>query len=1454
MVLVLEPYLSARLGGDVQIEQARYEGDGEFVIQNLRLHTTDEQGPAGLVANIAETKFKIDSAQLRRFHFRMSEVKLDQVLLRVSEDAQNPGIFNFMSLTPHWPGDDQRYPTLPPRVQIRHALLEVGIHDENGYIEQGRRQVAGELYPIPDRHGWFNVELGETDERGIGLGEDGFHLTGRWNVLTHEFDARVDRINLDEQAYEMCPDAIRNWWHRMDFEGQVAEIFIKRHEDQLFTLDFNIENVALNLPIETGVLWGRYRAGYIESEDVLPRMFVTKGIIRLRGDQLTLEELEGELRTSDPDSDVMPLPYSVQLTVPSLPKLDWEHKKQWMEQVLGMVPFEIVFQLDNFRLHPQDEDATPAVELPLVVAQIMERFHITDWNLSTYIEVTRTLPYLNAQGLLVAAPIHTEGRASVNQAVGLYDKFAYPLHNVNAELQFDDERVSIIYLSGRGPTPATPLTSECDYSPPINHPSADSEITPASVRLSGNIISPGKAAEVSIHLTANNVPLDSALYDALSPDLQGIYDTLLCQPAFENLVSSGLLDCEVHRPRIEREIKYIVNLITQIESTSDLSDDVRTRLDNLERIRQFWQRSLDTEPFTLGGMINLNLDIHRKPGLGQRATTTGNVEICQADVLFDRFPYPIRILDGHLQLDVDKLTILPNEDGKNILTISTLEGGKGSVSGSIDIVRTPNGRLLHPRIKIFLEDITNELLFAAIPLTKEEKARLEPNQYWPGSARSRSADFLTNLSLSGLMHVVGDVASDQSGAITYDINVLLDEGSIMPKENLSEVVGAAGLLWPEGFSLSQVSGNLVIDNQLLSFHDFRGVHHQGTVVAEGTLDFSQDSPQVELDVEFQNLALGDYLVNLLPSERTELGRELWDRYQPTGSFDAQLNYHAQGIDQGSLQLTAHPHELIARVGDEDVLIERRDGNLTVHDGIVGFHNLVLDLKRAGDNDGVLMIHGSYGVPDAASDKEQLSVDGVWSQGRLDSPLIPEALRLFKAEGQADRYVEYDPQGTFDAEFMYRSPQFEQNRQYSLTVHPHDFSVHVDNTLINASLDDGSTIFFSPDQVQLQNISGQYEDNSFNIAGSIAYAPTMDFKLEFDHNGPLNNPQARVLFPQRIRNILDAVQYEDGSRTHLRNCTIQARRYKKQDESGTSLMESPAPQWDVDFSGHLDIELASFNPGIDFTDITGHLDINVRHVPGEPDDMMILAHLDRMLVLGNELHNTDALLQLSDDGTHIELSEYRGDSHGGVINAQASIGVGDHRDYSVNVDMVGVALEGLITDARKRKNRTSGQEAAEDSGDDLQGLVWAGFSLAGQRGEIETRVGRGSARVLGERVAHIPLVQRIVQISQLTLTMAPDLDFASLDFYVDGNNLVFEPEGILFESTVGDIANMQLLGEGLLEIDSLQLDTRFHSRGGWLLLRDVVGSLGDQLYTIRVTGPLNDPEVGIITLPGFSDQP
>ncbi len=1454
IVWILEPHLSARLGGDVQIEQASYVGDGEFIIQNLLLRSSGEEGPANLIASIAETRIKIDMRLLRRFHFRMLEVNLDQVLLRVSEDAQNPGIFNFMSLTPYWPADDKRYPAIPPRVQIRHALLEMGIHNEGHYETQGMRQVAGELYPIPDQHGWFNVELGETDVHGVGLGEEGFHLTGRWNVLTHEFNARVDRISLDEQAYEMCPDVIRSWWDRMDFEGQVAEISIERHEDQHFTLDFNIENVALNLPIETGVLWGRYRAGYIESEDVLPRMFVTRGVIRLRGDQLTLEELEGELRTSDPDSDVMPLPYSVQLTVPSLPKLDWEHKKQWMEQVLGMVPFEIVFQLDNFRLHQQDENITPAVELPLVVARIMERFHITDWNLSTNIEVTRTPPYLNAQGLLVAAPIHTKGQATVREAVGLYDKFAYPLHNVNAQLQFDDERVSVIYLNGQGPVPTDSFTSECNTSLSFNSPHDEIKQTPASVHLSGEIISPGKAAEVAIHLTASNVPLDAVLYDALNPDLQGIYETLLCQPAFENLVSSGLSDYEVHRPRIEREIRYLSNLIEQLSTKTELSDLDRTRLDNLETIRQFRQRSLDMEPFTLGGVINLNLEINRKPGLKERAVTTGTIDICRADVLFNRFPYPIRILDGYLELDVDMLSILPNANGDKILTISTLEGGMGSVSGSIDIETVPEGRLLHPHIRIFLEDITNELLYAAIPLTKEENNRLEPNQYWPGTARSRSADFLNNLSYSGLMHVVGNVDSDQTNTITYDFDVLLDEGRIRPKDNLSEFVGSAGLLWPEGFALSQVSGNLIIDNQILSLHNFHGVHNQGSIVAEGTIDFSNELPQVRLDVDFQNLTVGDYLVNLLPSERIELGRDLWNRYQPTGAFDAQLIYQAHGIDQESLQLMAHPHELIARIQDEDILIERRNGSLTVRDGIVGFHNLVLDLKRAGDSDGVLSINGSYGVPDAASDQEQLSVDGIWSQGRLDSPMIPEALRLFKAEKQADRYQEYDPLGTFDAEFMYRSPQFEQDRLYSLTVHPHDFSFHVNDTLIHAQLSEGSTILFNPDQVELQDVTGTYEGNSFSIAGSITYAPVMNLNLEFDHVGPLNNTQTRVLFPQRILSILDAIQFKDGSRTQLKDCTLRARRHQLQDETITASEEPTSELWDVDFSGHLELESASLNPGIDFSDLTGQLDIHVQHSPDEPDDMLILAHIEQMRILGNILRDSDAVLQFSDEGTHIELSEYRGDSHGGVINAQASIGIGDHRDYSVDVDMVGVALEGLITDARARKTDNSNQSIPDDSTDDLQGLVWASFSLAGQRGDIESRVGRGSARVLGDKVAHIPLVQRLVQISQLTLTMAPDLDFASMDFYVDGNHLVFEPEGILFESTVGDIANMQIIGEGLLEIDSLQLNTRFHSRGGWLLWRDVIGSLGDQLYSIHVTGPLSDPEVSIITIPGMSGNP
>ena len=114
---------------------------------------------------------------------------------------------------------------------------------------------------------------------------------------------------------------------------------------------------------------------------------------------------------------------------------------------------------------------------------------------------------------------------------------------------------------------------------------------------------------------------------------------------------------------------------------------------------------------------------------------------------------------------------------------------------------------------------------------------------------------------------------------------------------------------------------------------------------------------------------------------------------------------------------------------------------------------------------------------------------------------------------------------------------------------------------------------------------------------------------------------------------------------------------------------------------------------------------------------------------------------------------------------------------------------------------------------------------------------------------MPIMLRLAQILQLTLPFGGDLNYADAEFYIAGEMLYFEE--LVFENTVLDYAPLQLLGSGTLDLKSFELDLKFQARGGLMLVRDVIGSLGDQLLGIEITGPLSDPQANIIALPGLS---
>jgi hypothetical protein len=147
---------------------------------------------------------------------------------------------------------------------------------------------------------------------------------------------------------------------------------------------------------------------------------------------------------------------------------------------------------------------------------------------------------------------------------------------------------------------------------------------------------------------------------------------------------------------------------------------------------------------------------------------------------------------------------------------------------------------------------------------------------------------------------------------------------------------------------------------------------------------------------------------------------------------------------------------------------------------------------------------------------------------------------------------------------------------------------------------------------------------------------------------------------------------------------------------------------------------------------------------------------------------------------------------------------------------------------------------------LSGQVYASLTLSGERADAASKRGRGVFRVINGRLSAIPLVLQAMQVMQLTLPIAGELDYADADMYVIGDTAHFEH--ILFESSVGGAAALQLRGEGTLDLLTMNIAARFRPRSGVAILRDIIGGIGDMLYEIELSGPLRDPKARIVPLP------
>jgi hypothetical protein len=285
-------------------------------------------------------------------------------------------------------------------------------------------------------------------------------------------------------------------------------------------------------------------------------------------------------------------------------------------------------------------------------------------------------------------------------------------------------------------------------------------------------------------------------------------------------------------------------------------------------------------------------------------------------------------------------------------------------------------------------------------------------------------------------------------------------------------------------------------------------------------------------------------------------------------------------------------------------------------------------------------------------------------------------------------------------------------------------------------------------------------------------------------------------------------------------------------------------------------VADFVAGVRCSEVTGDFDISAHHRPSHPTSLNLSAHATGLRTLGQDLTDARWTLELTEDGTMAVVPDFRAIAGDGTVAAEIQVGLGDRKDWLANVDLAGVPLRGFASTADgdgafEDESEPGGAERPNNRGASPSGEVFASIALQGVRDDVAQRTGRGVIRVIHGRVASVPLALQLVQVTQLTAPIRGSLDYADVDWYMSGDRVVFER--ILFESTLFNNAVLQLIGEGEMQFSTTELNTRFRSRSGLALVRDIMGELSDQFYIIEVTGPLRDPKARLIPPPAKGDH-
>lgn len=1405
---VVEPRLSAMIGGDATMASASVTLRGGLALRDVRVTAPGAPPHAATVLEARRIDLAIAPGSLFTGSPRITRINLVEPTVRVSQGED--GRLTVQGLAPKTSG---AAPAALPIIEITRGAVEFGEHTASEYHRLMRLPVSGRLAPSARDDRAYTVRLqGLPDEsRIVDLGRafgvpapTPTVLEGEIGVESRTARLRLTNIDLASWGSQWAPSALRDRWTALEIEGRLPDTEFTFTPDAGASAEVALEDVALTLPVAPTT---EQTEGDIEPQPPRNlRMASVSGTVRFDRSSLRAS-LTGLIED---------LKYRVVLTTDGL-------------------ALTAPFRLEVETAEPFTVGAHPSL-LPFAPPVVRERFQ-------TFSGPTAVV---EGQVVITRGPVGEDGVPPEPSVAGAlrfhdgaaaYERFPYPIFNLAGLVRFTDREIRIESITG-------------------------SNRSGARLHAEGIIAPPTDGAEVNLRIAVVDLPLDDELEEAMPEARKGLVAALFDGGAYARRVAAGLLQSTPAKAEAEASLAE-KRTLAAVRASRDEPPDAA-----LDAEIAALERRVRIPVFDIGARAQLDIRVHRASGKGDgNWSSEVRAGLPRAGLFPREFPYPCEVVGGEVWFD-------DYEARAEFTTATGPTGGEWSFIADATLMNERDEKMFRPRIIAIGHDVPiDALLLEALPVgrqTGSEGAEAQSIRAPDATAPHDIAATLAALGLSGRVDcqaLIEPREGDDSHSPTlgFDAHVALRDVSASPPGSggvpiLSSVFGEAEVT-ERSVRAERLSGRFAGGSLSADVHaEFPGAEKGVAPRAEVHATASVRGLDLESPIEA--------LVGLFDPRAGGRIASLRAEHAPAGRIDASLDIEtaaplaSEGAPDGAPGLESaagvvpgappeyrvglsNPRWLALTIGGGRLEAPEASGAIRLTPDRLEFEGVAADTTCDGEPAGRVSLDGAIALAE-----ETQTLHASLRDGHFESPIVRGLLSAVTA-GQSETkpgepttqapdepFVRLDTlRGEFDAELTLGTSEGAEPRIEG-AVSPRSLALERGGVALDFDRVEGRALFDAAGGA-LEGLRAEGPGLWLAADGAWTTKPTFDLDVRVRGEADSLESRALALLPAEVLNAARALKIEAKGPIALDNAEI-------------SVSTSAEGAREIAASGAVRFRDASANVGVSVAHANGSLRFDASEPapsPGgaAPDTRFSVAlDIESALVAGLSVTGAEADVRSGETPGEILAPMFSCSSHGGRLAGWARVdGEGDDRAFEVDLVASGVALGEALRELQRDAGAASASPSAAPAGPAPdRGLLDASLSMRGRLSDPASRTGRGRFQVDGGELVAMPVVTRLIELSNLAPPMGGRLRETDAEFHIQGPLVTFD----LFRISSQSIS---LLGQGALRYPEMDVDMRFTSRGNLRipLLSDVFEGLRDEIVTITVTGPLADPQFGTTSLAG-----